>query len=98
MSDLLKSKAALILGAGALTAAGIAYFVLNKKDQHLIERGIFADRFDQKLHNLERLREIMEDYFYEVVQNHLQICLFLRAVKVQGKYKPEILHALKGKI
>ena len=48
----------------------------------MVERVLFGDKFDAKLHNLERLNDLVEDYFFEVVQNYLQICLLLHALKV----------------
>ena len=40
----------------------------------------------------------MEDYFFEIVQNYLQICLLLRVLKAQGKFKAEILESVKTKV
>ena len=102
MSDyLLKSKAgALLLGAAGLTAAGLAYYYMQsqKKEDDACEKLIFGKTYDSALHNIGRLHSLMEEYFYEVVQNHLQICLLIRALKVQGKYKAELLEGLKAKV
>ena len=100
MSDnLLQSRTgALVLGAGALALAGLAYLLMNKREQHVVEKVLFGDKFDAKLHNLERLNDLVEDYYFEIVQNYLQICLLLHALKVQGKFKPEILESIKTKV
>ena len=84
MSDnLLQSRTgALVLGAGALALAGLAYLLISKNEHHIVEKVLFGDNFNAKLHNLERLNDLVEDYFFEVVQNYLQICLLLRVLKV----------------
>jgi len=101
MSDyLLKNKTgALILGAAGLTAAGLAlYFMKSSKKDDSCDLLVFGESYDPAVHNIDRLHALMEEYFYEVVQNHLQICILIRGLKVQGKYKPEVLDGLKTKV
>ena len=100
MSDnLLKSRTgALVLGAGALALAGLAYLLVSKKEHHIVEKELFGDKYDATLHNLDHLNDLVEDYFFEIVQNYLQICLLLRVLKAQGKFKPEILESVKTKV